>query len=186
MFFIFPKSSEYPILQIPLAKSKGFGELEDLLLPPGASGVKVCVFVPLTWAFQSGLWQWAEQDRALLKEQKGQSSNWERICDQRECSCVLKIHLNTLSQDLVLLSMRLPIGEKDRYTKPKGSCGPMAAVGGHSHSPAPVHCLGMDQARPSLGGQGGGPTPAAGPVLTGAQVPSSLPASRLELRKHLV
>lgn len=99
---------------------------------------------------------------------------------------MLKIHLNTLSQDLVLLSMRLPIGEKDRYTKPKGSRGPMAAVGGHSHSPAPVHCLGMDQARPSLGGQGGGPTPAAGPVLTGAQVPSSLPASRLELRKRLV
>lgn len=103
---------------------------------------------------------------------------------------MLKTHLNTLSQDLVLLGMRLPI-DKNRYRKPKGSRGTevVAGVGrevGHLHSPASAHCLGMAQAKPSLGGQGAGPTLAAGPVLTGAQVPSSLPASRLELRKHLV
>lgn len=94
-----------------------------------------------------------------MKEQKGQSSNWERICDQREwIGCVLKIYLNTLSQDLVLLGMGLPIGEKNRYRKPKGSHGTMTAVGGgHLHSPASAHYLGMAQARPSLVAKWEGP-----------------------------
>lgn len=116
LVFILPKSFEYPILQIPPAKGKGFRELEDLILPPMSLWSQSLCFHPtdlgfLEWSVAVG----RAGERAFLKEQKGQSSNWERICDQREwIGYVLKVYLNTLSQDLVLLGMGLPIGEKNR------------------------------------------------------------------------
>lgn len=181
--FILPRSFEYPILQIPPAESKGFRELEDLILPPLTSGVKACVFIPLTWGSQSCLW--GEQSR---REPFRRSRKAKAVIGKG--SVTKEIRNQLCAKDASKHPFPGPVTRRNErwHRKPKRSCGTMAAVGeGWSLAqPSPAHCLGMAQARPSLGGQGGGPTPAAGPVLTGAQVPSSLPASRLELRKHLV
>lgn len=182
--FILLKGFEHPILpEIPPAESEGLGELEDLILPHEhlqARPVFHTPSLPPPRHFWGGLWAGQSGREPLGRSEKAKVLIWrvQRGAGPEKrgsgASHALQIHPGTPFWVWVLLRSQVTCRKTGR-ANPEGAVGPRQDW--WSLLPRPG---------PPLNGQQGGLTLAAEPVFTGAQVPSSLPASRPELRKHLV